>query len=154
MTNFGDKRRQLLKISNAATCAQKGSVGPRLGAAIAAGAFTAAVTGTVMHLGWPVSVGSALAVVALAYHYLPTRKSWLDSLDDLLTAYDPVNLDAYAELHRITREQGGLQLSAVFEWIDREQDAISALTPRAVAGTGSKFINKPVAPVGKGRPND
>lgn len=150
MINFGDKRRQLLKISNAATCTQQGSVGPRIGAAIVAGAVTAAVTST-MHLSWPISLGSALAVVALAYHYLPTRKSWFDSLDNLLTAYDPVNLEAYAELHRITREQGGLQLSAVFEWIDREQDAILALAPKAAPGTGSKFINKPVAPIGKGR---
>lgn len=153
MTNFGDKRRQLLKISNAAISAQKGSIGPRMAASIVAATVTAMITGAVMQLGGAVVLGSGLAVAALVNYYAPFAKTWGESLDNLLTDYEPVDHVAYADLHRVTRERGGLEFSPVFAWLDREQQAIAALEP-VRNDAGSKFINKPVAPLGKDGRND
>lgn len=154
MTNFGDKRRQLLKISNAAISAKKGTLGPRMAASIVAATVTAMITGGVMQLGVPVVLGSGLAVAALVNYYAPFAKTWGESLDNLLTDYEPVDHEAYAELHRVTRERGGLEFSPVFEWIDREQQAISALARPIPKEAGNKFMNKQVSPVREDRRND
>ena len=160
MTDLVAKRRLLLKISNAAISAQKGSVGPRMSIAIVAGVVTAMITGVTMQLGgnasgfpWVV-MGSGLAVVALVNYFSPVAKTWGESLDNLLTEYEPVDHEAYAVLHRVTRERGGLEFSPVFEWIDREQQAISVVARPIPNDAGSKFINKSVAPTGDHRRDD
>ncbi|EPL59844.1 hypothetical protein B382_23973 [Stutzerimonas stutzeri B1SMN1] len=124
-----------------------------MAASIVAATVTAMITGAVMQLGGAVVLGSGLAVAALVNYYAPFAKTWGESLDNLLTDYEPVDHEAYAELHRVTRERGGLEFSPVFAWLDREQQAIADLEP-VKNDAGSKFINKPVAPLRKEGRND
>lgn len=91
--------------------------------------------------------GTGFVLCLLVYFRAPLAKSWAESLDNRLTDYEPIDHEAYAALHHATRQRGGLDLAAVFSWIDQERNTLSAVTPNAPDGAASKFINKPVRAV-------
>lgn len=52
--------------------------------------------------------------------------TWGEALDNLFTKYEPVDADAYANLHETTRSTLKLEPSAVYDWVKREKVAILA----------------------------
>jgi hypothetical protein len=87
----------------------------------------------------------------LVYFRAPFSKSWAEALDNRLTDYEPIDHEAYATFHHATRERGGLDLPAVFSWIEQEMTALSAITPKVPDCAAHKFISKPVKPVANDR---
>lgn len=80
----------------------------------------------------------------VAYRTLPIANSWTRDLDSRMSAYQPLDRDAYVKLHVKTRELGGFDLSMVKDWIEIERKTIDASIPRAMPGTASEFIKKSV----------
>ncbi|EBK0775113.1 hypothetical protein D3R83_23865 [Salmonella enterica] len=105
---------------------------------------TALVVG--MGLLWGAETAYLIGVVAAIaiYQFAPLSKSWAETLDNQLTAYDPVDVQAYAELQNVTRSLGRLDLGEVYRWLDRERQALSYSRPAASQGPQCKFINRQV----------
>ncbi|EPT9898969.1 hypothetical protein ACVTXL_003904 [Escherichia coli] len=89
-------------------------------------------------------IGAAVGIAV--YQFAPLSKSWAETLDNQLTAYDPVDVEAYAELQDVTRSLGRLDLGEVFHWLDRERHALSYSRPIPSQGQKYKFISKQVRP--------
>lgn len=134
MNDLNEKYQQLIKIRKTAQLLQSRTPSPCYAAAVVAGIVAAAVSCWGLSLSAVVSVFTGFAVSFLAYQYLPLSKSWYDSLDDRITAYEPVNQEAYAELHKATRDMDGFNLIYVFHWLDREERAIRSRLPLPARG--------------------
>lgn len=68
-------------------------------------------------LAWPVVFG-------LVYRFSSTSRCWIDEIDRLMSAYDPIDVDAYQYLQSKTREFGYLDNHEIRIWIGFEQRAI------------------------------
>lgn len=139
------KRRQLSAIRNAVVSLDHRRMSPCAGAAIIAGGAAALVAGPVFQLGLTVAFSIGLAAVALTYVFARFPKSWAEVVDKRLTDYEPVDFEAYAKLHERTKEYGGLDLRAVFEWLDMESTAVQECVPTRPNGTGKRFMSKDVS---------
>ena len=117
--------------------------------------FSAALSGVLVVIATALIAGSwgvyitfliGAAVGIAVYQFAPLSKSWAETLDNQLTAYDPVDVEAYAELQDVTRSLGRLDLGEVFHWLDRERHALSYSRPMPSQGQKYKFISKQVRP--------
>ncbi len=139
------KRRQLSAIENAVVSLNHGRMSPRSVAAIVAGGAATLVAGPVFQLGLTVAFGTGAATVVLAYVFSKFPKSWAEVVDKRLANYEPVDHEAYAKLHVRTKAYGGLELRAMFEWLDSENAAVQTCKPPRPDGTGKRFRSKDVS---------
>ncbi|KNH45275.1 hypothetical protein M5G27_06840 [Pseudomonas shahriarae] len=143
--NLYAKRRQLSAIKNAVVSLNYGRMSPCAGAAIIAGMAAAVVAGPALQLGLTVAFGTGVATTVLSYVFFKFPKSWAEVVDKRLADYEPVDHAAYALLHERTKAYGGLELRAMFEWLDSENTAVKSSTPVRPVGTGKRFISKDVS---------
>ncbi|EAB1678387.1 hypothetical protein CC640_23040 [Salmonella enterica subsp. enterica serovar Enteritidis] len=123
---------------------ERPSLSPRFSAALLAAIATAFVAGMVLLWGAYTACLIGAGVGIAVYQFAPLSKSWAETLDNQLTAYDPVDVEAYAELQDVTRSLGRLDLGEVFRWLDRERHALSYSRPVPSQGPQCKFINRQV----------
>lgn len=123
---------------------ERPSLSPRFSAALLAAIATALVAGMVLLWGAYTACLIGAGVGIAVYQFAPLSKSWAETLDNQLTAYDPVDVQAYAELQNVTRSLGRLDLGEVFRWLDRERQALSYSRTAASQGPQCKFINRQV----------
>lgn len=142
--NLYAKRRQLSAIENAVVSLNQGRMSPCAGAAIIAGTVAALVAGPALQLGLTVAFGTVVATTVLSYVYSKFPKSWAEVVDKRLADYEPVDHAAYALLHERTKAYGGLELGAMFEWLDKENTAVQTSKPVQPDGTGKRFMSKDV----------
>ncbi|MCJ4228632.1 hypothetical protein LNX29_25775, partial [Klebsiella pneumoniae] len=95
---------------------ERPSLSPRFSAALLVAIATALVAGMVLLWGAYTACLIGAAVGIAVYQFAPLSKSWAETLDNQLTAYDPVDVEAYAELQDVTRSLGRLDLGEVFRW--------------------------------------
>ncbi|WP_426158297.1 hypothetical protein [Pseudomonas sp. TSRC2-2] len=143
--NLYTKRRQLSAIERAVVSLDYGRLSPCAGAAIMAGAVAAIVAGPFLQLGLTVAFGVGVATTILSYVFSRIPKSWAEDVDKRLANYSPVDHGAYALLHERTKANEGLDLRALFEWLDYEKAAVKASKPIRPVGTGKRFISKDVS---------
>ncbi|MBV7547491.1 hypothetical protein KW849_14460 [Pseudomonas sp. PDM26] len=139
------KRRQLSAIENAVVSLNYGRMSPCAAAAIVSGGAAALVAGPVFQLGLTVAFGTGAATVVLAYVFSKFPKSWAEVVDKRLENYEPVDHEAYAKLHERTKAYGGLELRAMFEWLDSENAAVQMCKPVRLDGSGKRFMSKDVS---------
>ncbi|EEH6870583.1 hypothetical protein G0R39_004491 [Salmonella enterica] len=125
MSDLLSKRRKLARMRITTDCMTRRILPPLLSAALLTAGIAAVTTGIFIGVGkeWAILIG--LMAFFFVYCYIPLPKSWAERLDDELTDYDPVDVNAYAELHETTQQIGGLQLEAVLHWMEKEQAAIA-----------------------------
>lgn len=138
--------KQLNNIKYSLYRMERPSPSPRFSAALLAAIATALVAGMVLLWGAYTACLIGAAVGIAVYQFAPLSKSWAETLDNQLTAYDPVDVEAYAELQDVTRSLGRLDLGEVFHWLDRERHALSYSRPMPSQGRKYKFISKQVRP--------
>ncbi|AGZ38233.1 MULTISPECIES: hypothetical protein [Pseudomonas] len=149
--NFETRKKKLMDIRRCALDMQNGTLPPSMMASLLASISTAIIVGVIMKQDPLLVVGTSLVVALLVYFRAPFSKSWAEALDNRLTDYEPIDHEAYATFHHATRERGGLDLPAVFSWIEQEMTALSAITPKVPDCAAHKFISKPVKPVANDR---
>jgi len=139
------KRRQLSAIENAVVSLNYGRMSPCAAVAIVSGGAAALVAGPVFQLGLTVAFGIGFATAGLAYVFAKFPKSWAEVIVKRLANYEPVDHEAYAKLHERTKAYGGLELRAMFEWLDSENAAVQMCKPARLDGTGKRFLSKDVS---------
>lgn len=147
MTQLNGKIKELTQIKKAAEFMLNGNASQCFSAAAALGVLVSLICIMLMSATFnkfAVSIGTGFAVFFIAYQYLPLPKSWASVLDDRITAYDPVNHDAYAKLHASTRQKGGFDVQEVLHWVQAEYQAIDDRLPRQKDGTAQQFMSKTV----------
>lgn len=149
MNQLNEKMKQLTQINRAAESMQSGNASPCFAAAAGLGMLATMVSLVSLPMTWGstwfiTSIAAGGAVFFLAYYYLPYSKSWASVLDDRITAYDPVNHEAYAKLHASTRQKGGFDVQEVLHWVQAEYQAIDDRLPRHRDGTAQQFMSKAV----------
>lgn len=157
MTEFGIHVRQLQSIGRAVVELQDPTVrGIRTLGTFVAGAVLAAIAQqwfvpgeSLMGNGWldaTANVIAGLLAAAVAYKLSPDPSEALERLDQLLAAYEPVDVRAYAELQTAVRERRGIEPQRVIQWMQSERTAI-----RRAQGidmpSDSKFLARSVVAV-------
>lgn len=144
------QRRQLNAIENAAIGLRDQQTTPRTLAAVTCGVL--AFGGAWLFRGMSTSLLDLLiAVVALlvafsmCYRFSTFAKCWSDVVDRRLAKYNPVSHAAYLELQKATVIKGGLDVNALFHWLEIESAAVADLAPNPLAGTGKRFTEKTLA---------
>lgn len=147
MTQLNEQIKQLTQIKKAAEFMRDGNASQCFSAAAALGVLVAIICIMLMSATFnkfAISIGTGFAVFFLAYQSLPLPKSWASVLDDRITAYDPLNHEAYAKLHASTRQKGGFDVEEVLHWVAVEYQSIDDRLPRHRDGTAQQFMSKSV----------
>jgi hypothetical protein len=92
-----------------------------------------------------VAVVAAILAYSICYRFCKLPKRWSDVVDRRLAEYNPVSHKAYLELQKATVEKQGLDVDALFHWLEIESAAVADLAPNPLAGTGKRFTEKPLA---------
>lgn len=147
MIKLNEQIKQLTKIRKAAEFMRDGNASQCFSAAAGLGVVTTITSIMFMSATlnkFAISIGVGFAVFFFAYKYLPFSKSWASVLDDRITAYEPLNHEAYAKLHASTRLKGGFDVQEVLNWVQFEYQAIDESLPRHRDGTAQQFMSKAV----------
>lgn len=137
------KASQLDKIARAIPSYERRQMPPRF--ALSIGCGLAAGLGTIwafpQHLAF---AWLALAVGGVAYYRFGTAaRTWGEYLDNLLSAYEPVNLVAYQRLVDRCLEVKGLDVGALQEWLAVEQAALGqSVTAGRPSSEIPRFVRK------------
>ncbi|EGA2709579.1 TPA: hypothetical protein ACTY0G_005094 [Klebsiella pneumoniae] len=140
MTTLKAKRQQLHDIRLTAEYMRQRKLPPAQSASILVGVVVAIVA-AVLHWTWVWSGIVGIIAGLFVFCFMPLSRSWAELLDDKLTAYEPEDAAAYAELHQTTIELGGIDLNALDLWCGKEWFAITPVQPH---GPARKFIDKPL----------
>ena len=120
-----DKLNQLRAIAGIAQRCECRDIEPHTLAGFVAANLIALFAWTIFELS--ISSGLILTATGFVSVYItyPFPRSWKETLDCLVTAYEPVDIDSYTIMHEATDGLDGLNLQAIRVWLGKESNALS-----------------------------
>lgn len=133
-TECNSRLKALRAIERTVEAARLKRTPPRAGAALlaaGAGLILLLVVGPPTGWGVLVALGGATGALYAVRKWAPLHASWSDRLDAQLSAYEPLNREAFGALQRCASAPGGLDLLRVTEWLAIERATVDPAAQHA-----------------------